>query len=155
MEHTVIIFLGISISIFLLAVSKMLWRETPPSKQSAPRTPVRSLDTEYLIFRSKLDNELHKNKQALVDLKVAGNIEREAYRLFSEYMCAEEITIEGRTFKNRGLVIANPAASAYLIYDIDTAKYRDQNISELIMNRYKELIKEAELAKTAEKQTPG
>lgn len=78
-------------------------------------------------------------QQKIEDERVQLEMDREAERLFTEWNTAEDITVNGRTFRNYIPVINPFTVGAYRIYDEDAAQFKGMNITKLISKKFMEL----------------
>lgn len=87
------------------------------------------------------------DKQRKIDLEISINIEKEAKRLYEEYLNSSIITIGDKSFRNY-FPLVNPMnilTGGYLIYDEDTAFYSSKNPIKICLERFQELKRDGNI----------
>lgn len=104
-------------------------------------TPVESSD--WSRVEKEINDDILKRRQQSEDLRIEMRINQIANDQFREYLNADMITIGNHTFKNLGIFLPEPIG-IYNLYDEQTAKYFNTDLTALIRDRYRNLVEEYE-----------
>ena len=108
---------------------------------NAVKAKDKDINLDYYTFMLGIDKDNSIKMQEIENSRIEKSIKLEARRWLYEYNNAIELEINGVKFKNC-IHIINPFIFATMIYDEETAKYKNANIYELVKLEYNKLIEE-------------
>ena len=96
----------------------------------------------YFTVKQEIEKERERNHaimlQKIENDKIERGILNEAMRWLNEYHNAPELIIDGKSYKNY-IFIMRSFIKSIIIYDNDTAKYKDCDLRSLVVEEFEKL----------------